>query len=766
MLRGLRMLVWGLGVLSAAYVVLNAATLPHRGSFGLRTRGETVMAVTPDGPAARAGIRASDRIPGLPPAVRGVARVVRVERSAAPGAPAFEAILIATAPDEAERARTGLALLLAAAFVVVAALVLLLRADRLVFAFALFAFSAAFALAPRPVVPAWLITGPLGQPLDLLALGASLLLPAALVDFFARFPEGRPGRMRLRLVVFGYTFAGFLFVLAVLSGLAEKAGPESTPFVRFLRAGSLEALAAVFFSGAIAAALFAFAASYRAAPVHHRPRLTVLLWAVLLGLAPLALLTFVKNVAPEVEWPAERWAALSLLLVPIGFGYAIVVHRVFDLGAVGAYGRGLLRRAGGRVPARTSTTGRAGAVGAGPFRPAPFASLASVLDEAAQELTQSLGLEHCAVFAVNGSGAVLSSLHGQTPRFGPGVALLDRLPQPVIEMLARAHAPLAVEEIARNQAGGEEPGALAPFGDLGTSLLVPLFSEDACRAVLALGPRLSGPWFDPAERERVAEFARQASVAVENAVLHDRLVERAALERDVQLARTIQQRLLPRAAPLLPTVDLAGVTVPAGEIGGDYYDFLTLGPRALGVAVADVCGKGLPAALLLAGVQAGLRSRADDDLSPARLLARLNDELAALDQPEKFVCLAYARLDARRRTLTWSNAGLNPPHVVHPDGSVEEVSHGGLILGVAAGQVYEDMEWTFERGSVVAFYSAGVTDSLRGHEPFGPERLAEALSRNRHLRAARIAERVLAESAEWHLDGAADDRTIAIIKFL
>ncbi|MGH7726895.1 MAG: PP2C family protein-serine/threonine phosphatase, partial [Candidatus Eiseniibacteriota bacterium] len=164
-------------------------------------------------------------------------------------------------------------------------------------------------------------------------------------------------------------------------------------------------------------------------------------------------------------------------------------------------------------------------------------------------------------------------------------------------------------------------------------------------------------------------------------------------------------------------------------------------------------------------VQAGLRSRADD-LSPARLLGRINDELAALEQPEKFVCLAYARLDARRRTLTWSNAGLNPPLVVHPDGTTEEVAHGGLILGVTAGQAYEEMEWTFERGSVVAFYTDGVTDSLKGNEPFGAERLAAELARHRGLRAARIADRVLAASAAWHRDGPSDDRTIAIIKFM
>jgi serine phosphatase RsbU (regulator of sigma subunit) len=234
----------------------------------------------------------------------------------------------------------------------------------------------------------------------------------------------------------------------------------------------------------------------------------------------------------------------------------------------------------------------------------------------------------------------------------------------------------------------------------------------------------------------------------------------------VQLARRIQDRLLPSAPPILPTVDVAGATIPAGEIGGDTYDLIPLGRRSLGLAVADVCGKGLPAALLLAAAQAHLRGRAAENAAPRTLLAHLNDELTALRQPEKFVCLAYARLDARKRTLTWANAGLNPPILVHPDGRIEELEGGGLILGVSEGQTYEEFETRCARGSLVAFYTDGMTDSRDEGEIYGPERLGASLLRNRHLRAARLVERVLEESTAWHRTGPADDRTIAIIKFL
>jgi serine phosphatase RsbU (regulator of sigma subunit) len=525
-----------------------------------------------------------------------------------------------------------------------------------------------------------------------------------------------------------------LFAVAALAAAAGALSSRPSPALAFVTGGAFDGLLALFFAGAVGAAVIAFVGSARRAPAPHRARLTALVWAVALGLLPITLLTLVKNVLPSVHLPGEAWAPWSLLLVPLGFGYATIVHRVFDVGVAPS----------GPAPAPP---------GAG------FQSLASVLDDAARSLTAHLGLEHCAVFALDGVGAAsLSALHGRAPG-GPGS--LPDLSASVVAAVARRRSPLALAEL-----NGDAGPEVARLADAGTSLLVPLYSGERCQAILALGPRLSGPWFDPAERARLGVFASQASALVENAELHDRLVERAALERDVWLARKIQDRLLPAAAPVLPTVDIAAATRPAQEIGGDSYDFLPLGRRTLGIALADVCGKGLPAALLLASAQAHLRGRAADTPSPGALLGRLNDELVALQQPEKFVCLAFARLDARRRTLTWANAGLNPPLLVEPDGTVHALEHGGLILGVAGDQEYSDLETRCPRGSLVAFYTDGVTDSLKDDEPFGPERLADALVRHRHLRAARLVDRVLEESAAWHTTGPADDRTLAILKFL
>jgi serine phosphatase RsbU (regulator of sigma subunit) len=732
-------LVWGFALCAAFIVAWGAHDIPLRGSYGWLLKGSTVMAVTPHGPAWDAGVRPGDvlREP-LPRPLRPGA----VGRALLTGHGRAWSTWITARPATAdERLRALLACLLAGAFLVVALSIWSLRRDRLTLAFTLFALSAAVVLAPRPLAPAaWLAEGaPARALLELLWSGATLLLPAALVDFFARFPEGRPGRWTRRIVALGYATAFLLFALNVLGTTLGEVATAPAPAVRFVQGGGFETLAALFFACAVGAGVLAFVASVRRAAPHHRPRLVVLMWAVALGLLPLAFLTLLRNLAPGVSMPWARWATLSLVLVPLGFGYATIVHRVFDIG-------GAVRQGG--PPA--------GVFGQ---RPQTFPSLAAVLDEAAAALTRQLGLEHCAVFAVDGVhlGARLSAMHGRPPARAGDVHSFEWLAAPLVEALALHGRPIAPVDLAQ---------ANSTFDELGTSLLVPLFAEERCRAILALGPRLSGPWFDPKERTRLDEFATQASALVENAALHDRLLERAALERDVVLARRIQDRLLPPVTPVLPTVDIAARTRPAQDIGGDYFDFLDLGPRQLGVAVADVCGKGLPAALLLASVQAQLRGRASSLPSPGALLARLNDELCALRQPEKFVCLAFARLDARRQTLTWANAGLNPPLVVHPDGRVEELTHGGLILGVTAGQTYDDMETRLVRGSVVAFYTDGMTDSMRAEGPYGAERLAASIVRHRHLRASRLVDRVIEESAAWHDLGGADDRTIVILKML
>jgi hypothetical protein len=169
-----------------------------------------------------------------------------------------------------------------------------------------------------------------GRLFEIVGAGATLLLPAALVDFFARFPEGRPGAGARRLVVFGYAGACVLFVIAALGVAFGMLSGDTSPAQTFVTGGAFAALAAIYFAGAVVAAVLAFVDSVRRAPAPspaapRRARLDG-------GARPAAARCAhaAQELAPDLRVPGERWAGLSLLLVPLGFAYATIVHRVFE----------------------------------------------------------------------------------------------------------------------------------------------------------------------------------------------------------------------------------------------------------------------------------------------------------------------------------------------------------------------------------------------------------------------------------------------------
>jgi sigma-B regulation protein RsbU (phosphoserine phosphatase) len=260
------------------------------------------------------------------------------------------------------------------------------------------------------------------------------------------------------------------------------------------------------------------------------------------------------------------------------------------------------------------------------------------------------------------------------------------------------------------------------------------------------------------------EYAAHASLAVEHAELGAARDDHSRVDRELEVARGIQEHLMPERDPVFPTLAAAGASIPSGRVGGDYYDYLPLGPRRFGVAVGDVCGKGVPAALLVAHVQAALRRHASADARPGEVLAALNQELARYHQPEKFVCLAYAVVDAPSRTVTWANGGLHPPLWVRPGDGVHPLPVGDLILGVESETRYREHEVHLVPGESVVLLTDGILDARSGNEDFGASLLPECLTRWAHLRAPRLRDRLLAEARAFHRTGIADDMTAVVLQ--
>src|SRR5262249_45037874 len=221
----------------------------------------------------------------------------------------------------------------------------------------------------------------------------------------------------------------------------------------------------------------------------------------------------------------------------------------------------------------------------------------------------------------------------------------------------------------------------------------------------------------------------------------------------------------PRRAPVLPTLDCAASTLATEAVGGDYYDFVETGGREFTLAVGDGAGQGVAAALVLAGVQARFRDEAQRARHPGELLEAMNRDLVAVEQPERFMGLLCARVDAGAGVVRFANAGLTPPLVRRRDGARAELTESGVLLGGQHGATHPVTSVELDPGDVLLFCTDGLTEASRSGEQYGDGRLWEVLDRNAHRRAADVVEELMASVRAW-ADSPLDDVTIVVLKQL
>ena len=227
------------------------------------------------------------------------------------------------------------------------------------------------------------------------------------------------------------------------------------------------------------------------------------------------------------------------------------------------------------------------------------------------------------------------------------------------------------------------------------------------------------------------------------------LRERDALERELKVAREVQRELLPREIPNLAGLELAGVCRPAIAVGGDLYDFLQDGGGRLGLAIVDVSGKGVPAALLMANLQASMRSRFPTAEDPGSLAAGLNEALCGSSSAARYATAFVATFDPGTRRLTYTNAGHLPAILVREDGT-ERCDEGGMPIGLFEGATYEAGGRTLAPGDLLALFTDGVTEApAPDGEEFGAARLAELLRAHRTRPLAAVIDAVLDALLRW-----------------
>ena len=313
--------------------------------------------------------------------------------------------------------------------------------------------------------------------------------------------------------------------------------------------------------------------------------------------------------------------------------------------------------------------------------------------------------------------------------------------------------------VTRGEFEAELPYGYLPRGDLEAlasleaRVLLPLAAGRRRLGLVVLGPRAFGTPYAESDLVLLEGLQAQAALALESVHYLRDTEDSEGLHRELALAGSIQQQLLPRKLPEPPGFDIAATTIPCREIGGDFYDCLQAGPSDIALAIGDVTGKGVPAALVMASLQATYRAELAAGLPPRELTARINRSLCGLDPPERFVTFFCGKLDLDRSLLAYTNAGHLHPMLIRVDGRVERLDRGGLLLGVMEETLYEDQVVRLWPGDLLVLFTDGVVERGGADTVFEEPELLRVASTHRHLSASDLLGRILEELEHKCRDG-------------
>jgi sigma-B regulation protein RsbU (phosphoserine phosphatase) len=300
-----------------------------------------------------------------------------------------------------------------------------------------------------------------------------------------------------------------------------------------------------------------------------------------------------------------------------------------------------------------------------------------------------------------------------------------------------------------------------------SEVVAPIISNDEVIGVFDLeSDRLNAYTED--DKQLLMLLASQVAIIVEKAMLHEQLVEKKRLEAQLEVARQVQLALLPESDPIVEGFDISAYNFSTEEVSGDYYDFVKPYEDHLGLVIADVSGKGVPASLLMAFLRASLRAAIHIGYAPNVAMGKVNYLLWESIEQHQFVTAFYGMLDATNRTLAFVNAGHNPLLVLNPDGTPRFIERGGLPLGLFKDTRYYEYYLPIDAGQTLVLYTDGATEaqSLAGVE-YGRDRLVEAVLASRDRSARKMIDYIYNDIFEWSGGrGATDDVTFVIIKAL
>ena len=346
---------------------------------------------------------------------------------------------------------------------------------------------------------------------------------------------------------------------------------------------------------------------------------------------------------------------------------------------------------------------------------------------------------------------VASRLDGRNPQ------------EELLGSLGRLKNPVPVDEML--VLNGRDPRLL--LKELGVAVVVPLHLKGESRGLILLGQKLSGEQFSPGDLEFLSSLGNLAMISLDNARLFQEAIEKQKMEDELVIAREIQKGLLPDILPPIPGIELAAANISSRQVGGDYYDVIPVDTSRSLIAIGDVSGKGTPAALLMANLQAAIRALVPLELSLGGLTGRVNDLMCRNTGGNKFVTFFWGIFDHRTLSLRYVNAGHNYPMLLRSDGTLDRLDRGGMILGVVpTTQPYEEALVQLVQGDILVLFTDGVSEAMDGHgEEYGEARL-EAVVRSANALSAQDILGAIHRGVVSHAGGTpqSDDITLMVLR--
>lgn len=610
-----------------------------------------------------------------------------------------------------------------------------------------------------------------------------------------------------RNAVFERPLQALIGVFSILTGLAVIAGALKLKWVAF----GLGAVAAtlpffMLFSFPIFACVSLYR-SYREAGVEQRRQVKWPLWGVLIALSvkivfavavqAISLLVFYRGIELgnwiTFTYLVQTFPVIVYLLIPMSFAFAILKYRLMNIdvivkktvayailsGAivllylvlVGGLGTLLINVAG---VTNTTTVIAATLVVAAIFVPlrnrlqhlvdrnlfrqkydypqalraisadtVAAVSLGPYLTSVAEKIQQALQNRAAVIYLRRDAGFIATAKVG-APDALLGATLSTQTAESIDRPLDPRRRPLPEHEAAELRRAG-------------VSLLVPVRSHGAVGALIALAPKLSDQEFDLEDIEFISSAADHLAVGADRIRLQHE-------EIDFEQARAMQQSLLPAEAPEIAGLDVAGFWRPARAVGGDYYDLLKLSETKLAVCIGDVAGKGMPAALLMSGLQAAVRASASEDAPPSEVVERVR-RVVVPSLSGRFVTFFYCIIDTEARQVRYCNAGHNQPVIVRADGTTVRLSTSSPVLSrLFRAASLTNGELDLHPGDRLVLFTDGVSEARDASDiDFGEQRLEDFVAAHRHLSAKELVARITAAVTSFAGGRADDDLTLVAV---